>query len=446
MKKFSAWMIATAALIFLPATLAAQMDNLTNLSVEWMRMPARNAATDSADIVVYNPAALVRLGEGFHLNIGNQSLLRKPSHTYDLGLGGGERSFGQDGIDPFLPNLYVAYTKDQWALYGGLYISGGGAVVDYPEGSITTDMVALMVQMSPVLDEFGQPTGYLTGDIYPSTKDQFLKASSYYLTAIAGGAYALNSKWSASFGLRYVSAVNKTKMGLTLSDSPLEYPDQPLAFDSQDKAGGLGAVLGVHFAATPKLDLSAHYESKVKLDFETTVNKDEFGLAQDGDKFRRDLPAVLYLGAGYRWSGKLQMLVDFNYYFQTAANWSFTLPEGGEASWSDLAGDCYAAGVGLSYKLSERLQLSAGTVFTKFLFKDKEAYYERLGEFEAPKGDNWNSGIGLAYKACSRLTVNLALGATLWKNEEIGRLVILPQTIQVKASSYSLSIGANINL
>jgi long-subunit fatty acid transport protein len=140
------------------------------------------------------------------------------------------------------------------------------------------------------------------------------------------------------------------------------------------------------------------------------------------------------------------MLVDFNYYFQTAANWSFTLPEGGEASWSDLAGDCYAAGVGLSYKLSERLQLSAGTVFTKFLFKDKEAYYERLGEFEAPKGDNWNSGIGLAYKACSRLTVNLALGATLWKNEEIGRLVILPQTIQVKASSYSLSIGANINL
>jgi len=446
MKQFLWVVVAAAALFFLSAPLPAQMDNLTNLSVEWMRMPARNAASDSADIVIYNPAALVRLGEGFHLNIGNQSLLRKPSHSYDFGFGGGERSFSQDGIDPLLPNVYAAYTKDKWALYGGLYISGGGAVVDYPEGSISTDLVALMVQMSPVLDELGQPTGYAYGDIYPGTKDHYLKASSYYLTATAGGAYAFTNALSASFGLRYIRAVNKTKMGLTLTDSPLGYPDQPLAFDSQDKAGGLGVVLGVHFAATPKLDLSAHYESKVTLDFETTVNKDEFGLAQDGDKFRRDLPAVLYLGAGYRWSGRLQMLVDFNYYFQTAANWSFTLPEGGEGSWSDLAGDCYAAGVGLEYTLCERLQLSAGTVFTKFLFKDKQAYYERLGEFEAPKGDNWNSGIGLAYKACKRLTLNLALGATLWKAGEITRMAMLPTQVKVKAYAYSVAIGANIDL
>jgi long-chain fatty acid transport protein len=446
MKQFVWVAVAAAALFFLSAPLPAQMDNLTNLSVEWMRMPARNAASDSADIVVYNPAALVRLGEGFHLNIGNQSLLRKPSHTYDFGFGAGKRSFSQDGIDPFLPNLYAAYTKDKWAVYGGLYISGGGAVVDYPEGSIATDLVALMVQMSPVLDELGQPTGYSYGDIYPGTRDQYLKASSYYLTGTLGGAYAFTDALSASFGLRYISAVNKTKLGLTLTASPLDYPDQPLAFDSQDKANGMGVVFGVHFAATPKLDLSAHYESKVKLDFETTVNKDEFGLAQDGDKFRRDLPAVLYLGAGYRWSGKLQMLVDFNYYFQTAADWGTTLVADRETGWSEIAGDCYAAGVGLAYELSERLRLSAGTVFTKFLFKDKEAYYERLGEFEAPKGDNWNSGIGLAYKACNRLTVNLALGATLWKQETIKRLIIQEQTVEVKAHAYSIAIGANIDL
>ena len=445
MNKTAMAVVAAAALSLLCAPLAAQMDNLTNLSVEWMRMPARNAASDSTDIVVYNPAALVRLAEGFHLNIGNQSLMRKPSHTYDFGFGAGERSFSQDGIDAFLPNFYAAFTRDKWALYGGVYISGGGAVVDYPEGSISTDLVALMVQMSPVLDESGQPTGYSYGDIYPGTR-QYLKASSYYLTGTLGGAYAFTDALSASLGIRYISAVNKTKMGLTLTDSPLDYPDQPLAFDSQDKADGLGIVLGMHFAATPKLDLSAHYESKVKLDFETTVNKDEFGLARDGETFRRDLPAVLYLGAGYRWSEKLQMLVDFNYYFQTAAKWSLILPEGGEASWSDLAGDCYAAGFGLEYRLTERLRLSAGTVFTKFLFKDKEAYYERLGEFEAPKGDNWNSGIGLAYKACPRLTLNLALGATLWQDEEIARLVILPQTVLVKAHAYSISVGMNLDL
>ncbi len=438
--------LAAFAFLCFSAPLAAQMDNLTNLSVEWMRMPARNAASDSADIVVYNPAALVRLGDGFHLNLGNQSLLRKPSHAYDLGFGAGERSFSQDGIDAFLPNFYAAYKKEKWAVYGGVYISGGGAVADYPEGSFAADLVTLMVQMSPVLDESGQPTGYLTGDLYPGARDQYVKASSYYLTGTLGGAYAITGTLSASFGLRYIGAVNTMKIGFTLADSPLGYPDLPLAFDGKDKADGLGYVLGVHFVATPKLDLSAHYESKVTLDFETTVNKDDIGLAVDGAKSRRDLPAVLYLGAGYRWSGKLTMLIDFNYYFQSAANWGETGADGGEMAWSEIAGDCYAAGIGLEYKLNERLRLSAGTVFTNFLFADKDLYYTRLGEFEAPKGDNWNSGIGLAYKATDKLTLNLALGTTLWKSEDIARAAF-PQTVAaIKAHAYSVSIGVNIDL
>jgi long-chain fatty acid transport protein len=444
MKKLTAVLIAAAALLCLSATLPAQADNLTNLSVEWMRMPARNAASDSTDIVVYNPAALVRLGEGFHFNLGNQSLLRKPSHTYDFGLG--PRTFSQDGIDPLLPNFYAAYRKDQWAVYGGVYISGGGAVADYPHGSIATDLISIMVLASPVLDELGQPTGFSYGDIYPGTRDQYLKASSYYLTATAGGAYAFTGALSASLGLRYINAVNTTKMGTTLAGSPLDYPDQPLAFDGKDKADGLGVVLGVHFAATPKLDLSAHYESMVKLDFETTVNKDDIGLAVNGAKSRRDLPAVLYLGAGYRWSPKLQMLVDFNYYFQTAADWGTTMVDGVETNWSTIAGDCYAAGIGFAYDLSERLKVSAGTVFTNFLFKDKVLYYSRLGEYEAPKGDNWNNGIGFAYKACRKLTLNLALGATFWKAEEVGQAPFSGIPVKVKAYAYSLSVGANLDL
>lgn len=448
MKKLCMNLIVMAAIFCFSEYLPAQMDNLTNLSVEWMRIPARNAASDSADIVVYNPAALVRLSDGFHFNLGNQSLLRKPRHKYDLQLGAGEQSFTQDGIDAFLPNFYAAYTKDKWAVYGGLYISGGGAVADYPQGSLTTDLITLMVQMSPALDEFGQPTGYAVMDLYPGAKGQFLKASSYYLTATLGGAYAVSGNFSASFGLRYINAANKTKTGLTLTDSPLALPDKTLLFDSQDKANGVGAVLGIHFAATPKLDLAAHYESKIKLDFETNVNTDDIGLTQDGAMSRRDLPAVLYLGAGYRWNEKLQMLVDFNYYFQSAANWGKTEVDGVEKTWAEAAGDCYAAGIGLSYKLCERMQVSAGTVFTKFLFKDKELYYTRLGEFEAPKNDNWNSGIGLAFKATSKLTLNLALGATFWKSSEINEVFLssLPARIKITASAYSFSVGMHLDL
>lgn len=444
MKKSRMPALAACALLLLAAPLAAQMDNLTNLSVEWMRMPARNAAADSADIVVYNPAALVRLADGFHLNLGNQSLLRKPRHSYSLVYGAGDRSFGQEGVDAFLPNLYAAYKRDKWAVYGGLYISGGGAVADYPDGSFATDLAALTVMASPVLDEMGQPTGYVYGDLYGGTMGHYLKASSYYLTGVLGGAYALSEKLSAAAGLRYVRAVNTTKLGLTLAGSPLALPDQPLALDTEDKAGGLGFVLGVNYRLNDNFCLAAHYESRVTLDFETGVNRDDIGLAYDGAKSRRDLPAALYLGAGYRWNDKLLMLVDVNYWFQRAADWGPTGVESWDRNWADVAGDCWAAGAGLEYEWSERLRTSAGAVFTDFLFKDKELYYTRLGEFEAPKGDNWNLGVGLAYRAAPGLTLNLALGGTFWKKETILWWGGLP--VEVKAHAYSLSVGANINI
>ena len=71
----------------------AQLDNLSNMSAEWMRLSARNAATDATDIVVYNPAGITSMTNGLHINIGNQSLFRNPSHQYDLGMGQGEQKF-----------------------------------------------------------------------------------------------------------------------------------------------------------------------------------------------------------------------------------------------------------------------------------------------------------------------------------------------------------------
>ena len=96
--------------------------------------------------------------------------------------------------------------------------------------------------------------------------------------------------------------------------------------------------------------------------------------------------------------------------------------------------------------IEDGVMISAGTVFTNFLFADKTLYYSRLGEFEAPKGDNWNCGIGVAYQACPKLKLNLALGGTFWKKEAIASQFILPFAVEVKAHAYSVSIGANLDL
>ncbi|MEZ4567510.1 MAG: hypothetical protein R2860_11320 [Desulfobacterales bacterium] len=112
----------------------ANIDQLSNMSTEWIRTGNRNAATDSTDIVLYNPAGLVKMSEGFHLNVGNQSLFRSPEHTFDLGLpaSNGEKTRKQDDPDLLLPNLYGAYNTGDFSFFGGVYVPGGGATADFP--------------------------------------------------------------------------------------------------------------------------------------------------------------------------------------------------------------------------------------------------------------------------------------------------------------------------
>jgi long-subunit fatty acid transport protein len=98
-------------LFFCTATAYAQIDQLTNMSVEWIRTGNRNAATDSTDIVVFNPAGLTKMSDGFHVNLSNQTLFRSPEHRFDLNLPASKdtHKYEQDSPDYFLPNFYCAY-------------------------------------------------------------------------------------------------------------------------------------------------------------------------------------------------------------------------------------------------------------------------------------------------------------------------------------------------
>lgn len=430
-----------------------QMDNLANMSAEWMRMNNRNAAIDAADIVNYNPAGLIFLKPGLHLNISNQTLMRHPQHTYNLGLGDGEKTFEQDGIDPILPMFYAAYTKSQWAVYSGVYISGGGASVNYPDGSISTDIITKQILFTtPAPAPF--PAGTLLNDVYPDN-EQSLEASSYYLTIPLGFAYKINDMFSFSVGGRYIRGINKTKAELKLLNSTLGAPDQSIKIDYNANANGFGFVLGMNVAFNEKLNFAAHYESKVKLDFENDVKEDGTGMFTDGKKNRRDLPAVINTGISYKITDKLRTEINYNYYFQKNADWGKTFDE----ETSELAGDCYTAGIAFAYDLNEKLQLSCGTTYTHFGYandSDKEKYYSNLGWYEALKNSNLNIGLGGAYKIIDNLNLNFGLGMTFWKDYDIksvnaemlqaAGVPITDTNVKCEDRGYTISIGINYSL
>jgi long-chain fatty acid transport protein len=432
MKKIT--LLFTACLFMYVNQMHAQNDNLVNLSTEWIRSGARNAATDAADISVYNPAGLTKLENGWHINLGNQFMFRKPNHQYDIGLGEGVRSFEQQSSDPLLPNIYISYKKDKWALFTGAFISGGGASIDYSKGSITTDLIGMQALMG-------------AQGAYMMTINPTMKASSFYMTTTLGGSYAINDKISVAAAGRYLSAKNTIDAGFTLTSSPFALEDMPLNLNAEFTAAGMGGVFSVCVQPVKQLTLTARYESPVKLDFETETIKDEFGATVNGQKNRRDLPGILAFGVSVGINEKLRVLADYNFYMQENADWGKSSELTESKPVSELAGNAAVYGMALEYKLSEKVLVSTGGGYSAFNYNDREGYYSSLGTFEVVPDDNWNLNMGFAYRPVKMIAINAGFMQAFYKKDQhINALMAYPMEVDVTVNnSISIaSVGVNL--
>lgn len=422
MKKFR--LFFALMLLLSASSLYAQIVNLSNMSAEWIRTGNRNAATDAADIVYYNPAGLTKLADGIHLNVSNQTMIRRPEHTADYGeWGDKERTYSHDGIDWFLPNAYAAYKKDNWAVFTGFCIPAGGASVNYPDGSATTQMIGAEVDA-----EYGGLVDKIT--------DQSLKASSVYYTGILGGSYAINEMFSIAAGGRYIYAKNTAKVKLTAHAIGTEFP---LELDTEETASGFSGVIGVNITPLQELNIGMKYETVTKLDFKTDVNKNDLGddAAKDGEKNRYDLPAIFAIGAAYAVTPELTLEYDFTYYFQSQADWG--KDDNGD-KYAEHAGDCYGTGIAAVYKATPVITASAGICYTDFLWDDEDAYYTRLGSYETLYSDNVAFLIGAAYEVVQGVKLNLGYDYTWWKSETLKFNGI---KVDTKNATHVLSVGAD---
>jgi long-chain fatty acid transport protein len=411
----------------------AQHDNLINCSAEWIRTPARNAATDAGDIVVYNPAGTIKLSDGFHLNIGNQSLFRKPTHSWDLGMGEGEKTASQSGSDNFLPNFYATYKSGNWALFTGIFVAGGGATANYPSGSINTDLVGLQALMA-------------AQGAYGSTKNQYLKASSMYLTSTMGMAYSLSDKFSMAIVGRYIDAKNTTNAGVTLTSSPLALDDATLELSTEDKATGFGGVISMMYEASPRFRTTLRYETAVDLNFETIQVKDDLGVTTNGAKSHRDLPAVLAWGAAFAASPSVAIYGDVNYYFQKNVNWGDYNNGTSIENYSEIAGDAVSLNLAATFNITPKLMWSTGGGYTDFKYSDKEGYFTKTGAFETIPTDNWNINSGITIKTCKTANVTLGYMHTFYSSEDVKAQLATPLdvTVHTKNSLDALAIGIDL--
>ena len=199
MRKFLTLIVAT----FLAGTLfAGGLITNTNQSAAWVRLPVRNASVD-IDAAYSNPAGLMKLENGFHFSLSNQTITQtRTIKNFYKGPGGayGLNSPNYDGevIAPLFPSIYAVYKTSKLAFSLGFMPVGGGGGATYETGLPSFEMSPS--DLVPSLASQGASAYKL---------DAYLKGTSVYFGFQGGVSYKINDWLSVAAGLRYVSAKNK---------------------------------------------------------------------------------------------------------------------------------------------------------------------------------------------------------------------------------------------
>lgn len=371
--------------------LAGGIDNRSNYSGEYVRTLNRNAATDSLDAVVYNPAGVMMMENGNHGNFSVHYVLKDYSNTVN-GI-----VLEQD-TPSLVPAMFGLFKGDKWAGFMAFTIPAGGGEVDYSNGSATTKIGA-----TGLVNTINATAG---ASLYGPVSNERLEGEAFYYGFTAGAAYKLNETFSFSLAGRYINANKKLNASFRLDPTALGTGAGASArnavLDYEDRAEGFGLIFGMNINCE-ELNIGMRYETETVLDFEYDLHADavtglpaglgaSMGIINDREH-PRNLPALFAIGAGYELNPKLRLDLNLTSYFQEDADW------GGAENNVD---DGWEWGIALEYKVNQNMKWSAGYLYTKTGMDAKYALKEApelnansFGAGFVYSGDNYKIDCGL---------------------------------------------------
>ncbi len=403
--------------------IAGGITNKQNLSIEYIRTSSRNASMDSADAAVFNPAGATQMEDGFYINGGAFYALK----DYSNKIGGIEYSSDEPSI---VPSLIGLYKKGNWAAFGAFTIPYGGGKVIYDKGNATT------MGYGPLLTAglnyaLTQPPYSLPSAPYYSLpiNSQSIEAESLGYGLTFGGAYQYNDLISIALGARYIKAEKQAQASVSIGPSALGaglgIPVRTFNIDYEEEADGLSAFIGLNITPQESLNIGLRYETKTKLDFKTTVNRDDTGMLINGSKQREDLPGLLGLGLGYRINPDLKLDMSFTYYLEKSAD--------RQAARFQHVGNGYDLAIAAEYVFSPKLRGSLGYMFT-YIVMDPSNMQPEAAELDA----NTFCG-GLVYAFRPGLDLTFALMKNIYSSEAYNNNVL--GNIELSKDLFNLGFG-----
>ena len=365
---------------------AGGIDNKQCLSSEYLRTFSRNATIDSADAVVYNPAGVMKLDEGVYFNLSVIHVLKNYSNTIS--------GVDYESDEPStIPGMFGLYKQEGWAVFIAYTIPGGGGMVEYKKGNATSYDIATGIINS-------------SGGNFSTIKSHYLKSDSYYYGYTIGGACDLNDMISVSLGARYIDAQKKSKGLATLSGFA---PDKTYYINYEENADGWGGLAGINLSLSKKLNVSLRYETKTKLDFKTKAHRLDVAVVTDGEKIRRDLPALLATGILYNFTPDLKAQASFTYYYEKNADWEDRPTTTRDES---KGGNSYDMAIAFEYIFKPGLKGSIGYMYSNTSLKADDMLPEE------PQLDANTVCAGTVYEAIPGLDINIAVMKSFFDKEK----------------------------
>jgi len=408
MRKMFVFLCVAGLIAFSASSLfAGGADNKTNWRVEYSRTLNRNAATDSADIVMYNPAGVMKMEDGLYGNVSAHYIAK----DYNNKINGVD--FDQDKAS-IVPGLFALYKQERWAGIFGVSNVVGGGKVEFKEGNATTNLVgfSLIGGANRALAGAGVPSSFF----YSGITEQNLDAEQIGLGYTLGGAYEINDMFSVALAARYVSTTREMEGTITVSaTNPFPGVNNPLTelADVEEDAQGWGGVLGVNIAPADQVNIGIRYESKVDLEFDQEVNQDTMGILPalgiiDGGERERNLPAIFGIGVSYQVTPQIRLEPNFTYYFNESAGFDDIAGTPRDESAVDNGFDL---GIACEYAFNETVKGSVGYLYTK-TGVDAENMTPELPELDAH-----SLGVGVAWEVIPKLALNFGLGHVFYQSD-----------------------------
>lgn len=417
----------------------------TNQSVHFLRNPARDASTE-IDAVYTNPAGLVKLDEGFHFSISNQSAYQTRSITsnsrvfqYSNGAynaGDSTKTYEGTASVAIIPSIMAAYKKGKWVLSGSVAVAGGGGKATFNNGLPAFEN--LIGSTTAILTN---NTGYL-----PFSDDQYMKGSSFNIGAQLGGTYQINDCFSAYLGFR-MNMVHNKYLGYiknfqvaTLGDATnatynsvlttvntqiaalsaagqaipavlysaqagaslaaMASSNDGLNVNVSQTGWGVAPILGFDYNLHDRLNIGAKYEFKTSLNLENDIDpSDNSGMYKDGVNTPYDIPAYFAVGVAYKITPQLSGSVGYHHFFDSKAKM--------EDDKQKYAGSTNEYLGGLEYQINDMLLVSAGGQITRYGVGDQ---YQSNLSFAC---DSYSLGFGGSIKVAPKVKINIAY---FWTN------------------------------